>query len=59
MNAATTERPTMNDDLAGTPTWPVLSQNRQAGILWSERLMRQASTAAADSTRFMAGLESE
>ncbi len=59
MNAATTERPTMNDDLAGTPTWPVLSQNRQAGIEWYERMMSQVSGAAADSTRFMAGLTEE
>ncbi len=51
-----TERPTMNDELAGAPTWPVLSHNRHNGMLWCERLMRTASPASSDAARFMAGL---
>jgi len=38
------------------PTWPPMSSNRQAGMLWAERLMRLAAPASSDAARFMAGL---
>lgn len=55
----TTEHPTNNDELAGTPTWPPLSTNRFEGVLWSEWLMCQARPATDDGIRFLAGLEVE
>lgn len=41
---------------SNAPTWPPLSQNRCAGMLWAERLMRLAAPASADAVRFAAAL---
>lgn len=37
-------------------TWPPMSSNRFAGVLWVERLMSQARVASGDAERFMKGL---
>lgn len=37
-------------------TWPPMSSNRFNGVLWAERLMRQARAASSDAERFMKGL---
>jgi hypothetical protein len=62
----TTQRPTEIDtaNLADATsqaactatTWPPLSSNRFAGVLWSEKLMSQARAASSDAERFMKGL---
>lgn len=49
------ERQTGVDELA-PPTCPILSRNRHEGMLWSERMMRQARTCAGDAARFAAKL---
>jgi hypothetical protein len=55
----TTDRPTNNDELAGTPTQEPTSRSRQAGIEWSERMFAQARGAELDAVRFVCGLEAE
>lgn len=56
----TTERPTNADELdVANPTIEPTSRSRQAGIEWYERLISQSRECAADSTRFMAGLQTE
>jgi hypothetical protein len=37
-------------------TWPPMSSNRFAGMLWSEKMMSQARAASSDAERFMKGL---
>lgn len=62
--ATESTRPTTPDTIpadtlptvAGT-TWPPMSSNRAAGILWSERLFATARTASGDAARFAAGLD--
>lgn len=50
-------RPTQNDELAGTPTCEPKSRSKFNGMLWSERLMAQAAPASSDAARFIAGLD--
>lgn len=55
----TDERCTEADALcAGSvaPTWPPLSANRAAGIVWAESLLAQARACTLDASRFAAGL---
>lgn len=47
----------MNDELAGTPTAPVLSTSRAAGNEWYCKLMAEAAPASSDAARFVAALE--
>ena len=54
----TTERPTQNDELAGTPTAPAPSGNRQAGNEWFCAIMAQARETN-DAARFAANLTEE
>ena len=54
------DRPTLADAASQAActatTWPPMSSNRFAGMLWSERLMSQARAASSDAERFMKGL---
>lgn len=52
-----TNRPTQNDELAGTPTLEPTSRNRFDGNVWYERLMSQSAPASSDGARFAAGLD--
>lgn len=57
--APNSERSTEADALcAGSvaPTWPPLSANRAAGIVWAESLLAQARACTLDASRFAAGL---
>ena len=59
MSTMHTNRPTQNDELAGTPTLEPTSRSRFEGVLWSERLMAQAAPASNDALRFLVGLSTE
>jgi hypothetical protein len=53
------ERPTEADALCqgnDAPTWPPLSANRAAGVVWYCELMARATSASNDVARFAAGL---
>jgi hypothetical protein len=38
------------------PTWPPMSMNRAAGIVWYESIMAQSRSASQDATRFAQAL---
>lgn len=54
------DRPTLADAASQAActatTWPPMSSNRFAGMVWSERPMSQARAASSDAERFMKGL---
>jgi hypothetical protein len=43
-------------EASSATTWPPMSSNRAAGIVWSERLMAQVRVCSGDASRFAAGL---
>ncbi len=43
----------------GATTWPPMSSNRAAGIVWSERLMAQVRVCSGDTERFAGGMAAE